>query len=82
MTKEMDPNEPWDAKALELGIEVRDDFPFYVVEDEDDHSMTFYWDSEHPTTSVFNTWTEQDFSDMLIQAAKEKLAEFDESEAQ
>jgi hypothetical protein len=48
------------------------DFPFYVTEEEDG-SLTFDWDANHPITSVFNDWTEQDFTDMLIDAAKEVL---------
>lgn len=48
------------------------DFPFYVTEEEDG-SWTFDWDSNHPVTSVFNDWTEQDFTDMLINAAKEVI---------
>jgi hypothetical protein len=64
--------EPWDAEAKRQGIEVSPDFPFYVTEEEDD-SLTFRWDPNHSVTHVFNTWTEQDFSDCLIAAANEVL---------
>lgn len=70
----METEQRWDAVANELGIEIKPDFPFYVVEHEDD-VMTFYWDSDHPTTSVFNDWTEQDFIDCLTTAAKRILTE-------
>lgn len=48
------------------------DFPFYVTMEEDG-SMTFSWDEEHPVTSVFNNWTEQDFTKMLLAAATDTL---------
>lgn len=37
-----------------------DDFPMTVIENEDG-SFTLEWDSEHPTTSVMNNWTNDDF---------------------
>lgn len=49
------------------------DFPLYVTEEEDG-SLTFDWDPDHPVTSVFNDWTEQDFIDMLTKAAEEVIA--------
>ncbi len=52
------------------------DFPFYVTEEEDG-SWTFEWDRDHPATSVFNDWTEQDFADMLINAAKETIERYE-----
>jgi len=48
------------------------DFPFSVTEEEDG-SWTFDWDPNHPVTCVFNDWTEQDFSEMLISAAEETI---------
>ena len=48
------------------------DFPFWVVEEEDG-SLTINWDETHPVTSVFNTWTESDFIEMLCNKAKEVI---------
>lgn len=41
---------------------------------EDDGSITFDWDPEHPATRVFNDWTASDFQEMLIRACEEALA--------
>jgi hypothetical protein len=49
-----------------------DEFPFSATF-EDDGSITFDWDPNHPVTSIFNDWTEDDFADMLINACKEAL---------
>jgi hypothetical protein len=65
-------SEAWDAKAKELGIELKPDFPFYCLTEPDD-SMTLYWDPNHPITSVFNTWSEEDFTECIVTAAKEVL---------
>ena len=54
-----------------------DDFPLTVVVEEDD-SMTISWDPDHPATSVFNTWSEQDFLDAITTRCKEVLAEHGE----
>ena len=51
---------------------VSPNFPFFVTF-EDDGSWTFDWDQNHPVTSVFNDWTEKDFTDMLINAAQETI---------
>ena len=40
------------------------DLPFTVT-DNYDGTFTLDWDSEHPTTSVMNTWTEEDFVRVL-----------------
>ena len=40
------------------------DLPFTVT-DNYDGTFTLDWDSEHPTTSIMNTWTEEDFVRML-----------------
>jgi hypothetical protein len=48
------------------------DFSFYVTEGEDG-SLIFEWDRDHLVTSVFNDWSEQDFIDMLVNAAKETI---------
>jgi hypothetical protein len=52
------------SRARRIGV----DFPFYVTEEEDG-SLTFTWDRDHPVTSVFNDWTEDDFADMLVRAS-------------
>ena len=66
--------EAWDAKARELGLQVDPEFPLYVVEEEKD-VMTFRWDPQHPLTSVFNDWTEEDFADCLLRAAQKVIDE-------
>lgn len=40
---------------------------------EDDGSITFDWDPEHPVTCIFNDWTANDFQDMLMAACEEAL---------
>lgn len=57
-------------------VQVNPDFPFFVTEEEDG-SFTFEWDKNHPVTSAFNDWTEQDFIDMLIDAAEKALAKYE-----
>lgn len=49
-----------------------EDFPMTVVF-EDDGSITFDWDPEHPVTCIFNDWTANDFQDMLMAACEEAL---------
>lgn len=73
----MEIHQPWDAVAKELGIEIEPEFPFYVVEHEED-LMTFYWDPDHPVTSTFNDWTERDFVECLTSAARRILEEMGE----
>lgn len=51
---------------------VNPDFPFWVVEEEDG-SLTINWDPGHKITSVFNTWTEEDFVDLLTKKAQEVI---------
>ena len=46
-----------------------------AVYEEDDGSLTFEWDENDPIESVFNTWTEQDFIDAIMEKAKEVLGE-------
>lgn len=53
-------------------------FPFWVTE-EDDGTITVHWDPDHKITSVFNTWEEQDFVDLLMSRIDEVLNQFDES---
>jgi hypothetical protein len=40
------------------------DFPLNVIENEDG-SLTIEWDENHPRTSMFNNFTEQDFLRLL-----------------
>ena len=51
-----------------------EDLPLTVTENPDG-SFTIEWDENHPVTSVFNTWTEQDFIDTLDRACKDVLGE-------
>jgi len=41
-----------------------EDLPLTVTEN-DDGSFTFDWDDEHPVTSQLNTWSENDFLNVL-----------------
>lgn len=50
------------------------DFPMLVTEEEDG-SLTIQWDENHPATCMFNTWTEEDFTNMIIERCKEILGE-------
>ena len=45
------------------------------VKEEGDGSFTIYWDENDPQESILNTWTEQDFIDVI----KEKLEELNET---
>jgi hypothetical protein len=49
-------------------------FPMLITEEEDG-SFTIQWDENHPVTSMFNTWTEEDFTNMIIERCKEILGE-------
>lgn len=42
-----------------------EDFPLFVTM-EDDDSMTIEWDPNHPVTSFFNSWTDEDFKEMIL----------------
>jgi hypothetical protein len=55
---------------------VNPDFPFWCTEEEDG-SLTMNWDENHPITSVFNDWTEQQFIEMLIKRAEEIIRELE-----
>lgn len=57
-------------------MQIDPNFPFFMTEKEDG-SWTFAWDENHPVTSVFNNWTEKDFLDMLINAARETIAKYE-----
>jgi len=52
----------------------REDFPFFVTQQEDG-STTLTWDSEHPVTSVFNDWTEEQFMSMILEACARVIEE-------
>lgn len=41
-----------------------ENLPLTVTEN-DDGSFTFDWDDEHPVTSQLNTWSENDFLDVI-----------------
>jgi len=43
-----------------------------VKETEDGFEIS--WDPNDPTESLFNTWTEQDFIDMLMKQCEEVIA--------
>lgn len=57
------------------------DLPLSVTEEEDG-SFTIEWDENHPVTSVFNSWTEDDFLNAIRIACNEVLGndEFDRIE--
>ena len=40
----------------------------------EDGSFTITWDSNDPVESIFNTWTEQDFIDAIMEYANEVIA--------
>lgn len=50
------------------------DFPLITTE-EDNGSITFEWDPDHPVTCVFNDWGEQDFIDAIMKACRDTLGE-------
>lgn len=52
-----------------------EEFPLEVIIEEDD-SFTFKWDKEHPVTSVFNDWTEEDFTKMIVDACNEAIEKY------
>lgn len=53
---------------------MNDDLPMSVTENPDG-TFTIEWDENHPVTSVFNTWTEQDFINVIDDACKNALGE-------
>jgi hypothetical protein len=44
------------------------------VKQNEDGSFTIEWDSEDPYESIFNDWTEEDFTQMLLEYCEEILA--------
>lgn len=51
---------------------MNEDFPLVVTENPDG-SWTLEWDENHPVTSIFNTWTEQDFLDAIRLGCEDTL---------
>ena len=51
---------------------MNEDFPLIVTENPDG-SWTFEWDENHPVTSIFNTWTEEDFLDTIRLGCEDTL---------
>jgi len=43
----------------------------------EDGSLTISWDENDPKESLFNTWTEQDFIDCIMDKCKEVLGKED-----
>ena len=54
-----------------------DDLPLSVTE-EKDGSFTIEWDENDPRTAIFNSWTEDDFIDMIRKAAEDEIIEYEE----
>lgn len=52
-------------------------FPMRVTEEEDG-VLVIEWDETHPATSLFNGWTEEDFTTMLMDACERMLAKYGE----
>lgn len=50
-----------------------EDFPIEFWFDEEDSSIKIDWDENHPLTSAFNNWTEEDFLAMLVKVCKDVL---------
>lgn len=48
------------------------------VKEEQDGSFTISWDENDPEESMFNTWTEQDFIDAILNHCKEQLGQYEE----
>lgn len=48
--------------------DINPDFPFWVTIEEDD-SITIEWDKSHTVTSIFNSWTEDQFINMFTSFA-------------
>ena len=61
---------------IPMNSKSKNDFPMSVV-CEDDGTITIEWDETHPATSMLNTWTEQDFLDCILGAAKMVIAQQD-----
>lgn len=47
------------------------------VQENEDGTFTISWDENDPVESMFNTWTEQDFIDCLMEYCKKVLSETD-----
>lgn len=68
------------TKSLSMN-DTMSDLPLSVTEEEDG-SFTIEWDENHPITSVFNSWTEDDFLEAIRVACSSVLDddEFDRME--
>lgn len=60
----------------EMKSKTHKEFPLTVTV-EDDGSITIDWDPDHPITSVFNSWTEQDFKELIITEAEKVIESFE-----
>lgn len=59
-------------------MELGEEFPVSVeIEDAEDGGcvLHFEWDENHPVACVLNSWTEEDFLNMLRRACDEVLGE-------
>lgn len=45
------------------------------VDENEDGSLKITWDPNDPLESIFNTWTEQQFIDAIIQRANEEVTD-------
>lgn len=48
------------------------------VEENEDGSLEISWDPNDPVESIFNTWTEEQFIDAIMQRANEVLEQNEE----
>lgn len=51
------------------------------VKEEQDGSFTISWDENDPQESIFNTWTEQDFIDCIMERCNRLLNESGQNDA-
>lgn len=51
------------------------DFPVKVETNESE--ITIWWDENHPVTSVFNTWTSEDFMECIMASARRVIDEIE-----
>ena len=54
-----------------------DDLKLDVTVNEDG-SFTIEWDEDHPCAEPLNTWTEEDFIEMIRKACEDELIEYEE----
>lgn len=53
---------------------MNEEFPVTVTENEDG-TITIEWDENHPVTSVFNNWKEEDFINAINTGCLEALGQ-------